>query len=51
MVASAEPAVAEGDSPAVDLPRTDVDADELRASPEFAALRREIGSAVKSAAA
>ncbi|WP_433627564.1 ABC transporter ATP-binding protein [Nocardia sp. CA-120079] len=35
----------------VDLPRTGVDADELRASPEFAALRREIGLAVKSAAA
>ncbi|WP_327094238.1 ABC transporter ATP-binding protein [Nocardia vinacea] len=35
----------------VGLPRTDVDADELRTSPEFAALRREIGSAVKSAAA
>ncbi|QLY29927.1 ABC transporter ATP-binding protein [Nocardia huaxiensis] len=35
----------------VDLPRTGVDPDELRASPEFAALRREVGHAVKSAAA
>ncbi|MEV0245819.1 ABC transporter ATP-binding protein [Nocardia sp. NPDC050712] len=35
----------------VDLPRTGVDADELRAAPEFAALRREVGLAVKSAAA
>ncbi|WP_052077393.1 ABC transporter ATP-binding protein [Rhodococcoides fascians] len=35
----------------VDLPRTGVDADELRGSPEFAALRAEVGQAVKSAAA
>ncbi|WP_052074086.1 ABC transporter ATP-binding protein [Rhodococcoides fascians] len=35
----------------VDLPRTGVDADELRGSPEFAALRAEVGHAVKSAAA
>ncbi|MEV0765039.1 ABC transporter ATP-binding protein [Nocardia sp. NPDC050435] len=35
----------------VGLPRTGVDADEVRASPEFAALRREVGLAVKAAAA
>lgn len=35
----------------VDLPRTGVDADEFRGSPEFAALRAEVGQAVKSAAA
>lgn len=35
----------------VDLPRSGVDADELRGSPEFAALRAEVGHAVKSAAA
>jgi taurine transport system ATP-binding protein len=34
----------------VDLPRTGVDSDELRGSPEFAALRAEVGQAVKSAA-
>ncbi|WP_063044877.1 ABC transporter ATP-binding protein [Nocardia pseudovaccinii] len=34
----------------VDLPRAGADADELRASAEFSALRREIGLAVKSAA-
>jgi taurine transport system ATP-binding protein len=35
----------------VDLPRGDVDADELRRSPEYTALRAEVGRAVKSAAA
>ncbi|WP_072804031.1 ABC transporter ATP-binding protein [Rhodococcoides yunnanense] len=35
----------------VDLPRSGVDADELRGSPEFAALRAEVGHAVKTAAA
>jgi taurine transport system ATP-binding protein len=35
----------------VDLPRTGVDADELRRSPEYAQLRAEVGRAVKSAAA
>lgn len=35
----------------VDLPRGDVDADELRRSPEYTALRTEVGRAVKSAAA
>jgi taurine transport system ATP-binding protein len=35
----------------VDLPRTGVDPDELRGSPEFAALRAEVGQAVKAAAA
>ena len=35
----------------VDLPRGDVDADELRRSPEYAELRTEVGRAVKSAAA
>ncbi|OZE82165.1 ABC transporter [Rhodococcus sp. 15-649-1-2] len=35
----------------VDLPRSGIDADELRGSPEFAALRAEVGHAVKSAAA
>ncbi|RJO76685.1 ABC transporter ATP-binding protein [Nocardia panacis] len=34
----------------VELPRTGVDPDELRASPEFLAARREIAKAVKSAA-
>ncbi|WP_050982818.1 ABC transporter ATP-binding protein [Mycolicibacterium phlei] len=35
----------------VDLPRTGVDADELRRSPEYAQLRAEVGRAVKAAAA
>ncbi|MGE2722750.1 ABC transporter ATP-binding protein [Mycolicibacterium celeriflavum] len=35
----------------VDLPRTGVDADELRRSPEYAELRAEVGAAVKAAAA
>ncbi len=35
----------------VNLPRGDVDADELRRSPEYAELRTEVGRAVKSAAA
>jgi taurine transport system ATP-binding protein len=35
----------------VDLPRGDVDADELRRSPEYADLRTEVGRAVKAAAA
>ncbi|MDT7793955.1 MAG: taurine transport system ATP-binding protein [Mycobacterium sp.] len=35
----------------VNLPRGDVDADELRRSPEYTALRAEVGRAVKSAAA
>jgi taurine transport system ATP-binding protein len=35
----------------VDLPRTGVEADELRRSPEYAQLRAEVGRAVKSAAA
>jgi taurine transport system ATP-binding protein len=35
----------------VDLPRTGVDPDELRRSPEYAELRTEVGRAVKSAAA
>ena len=35
----------------VDLPRGEVDADELRRSPEYTALRTEVGRAVKSAAA
>jgi taurine transport system ATP-binding protein len=35
----------------VDLPRGDVDADELRRSPEYAELRTEVGRAVKAAAA
>ncbi|MBB5916471.1 taurine transport system ATP-binding protein [Nocardia transvalensis] len=35
----------------VDLPRTGVDPDELRASPRFAQLRREVAGAVKAAAA
>ncbi|HEX2283684.1 MAG TPA: ABC transporter ATP-binding protein [Mycobacterium sp.] len=34
-----------------DLPRTGVDADDLRRSPEYAALRTEVGRAVKAAAA
>jgi taurine transport system ATP-binding protein len=35
----------------VDLPRTGVDPDELRRSPEYADLRAEVGRAVKAAAA
>ena len=35
----------------VNLARGDVDADELRRSPEYTALRTEVGLAVKSAAA
>lgn len=35
----------------VDLPRTGVDPDELRRSPEYTALRAEVGRAVKAAAA
>jgi len=35
----------------VDLPRTGVDAEELRRSPEYTALRAEVGRAVKAAAA
>ncbi|WP_193045148.1 ABC transporter ATP-binding protein [Mycolicibacterium baixiangningiae] len=35
----------------VDLPRTDVDPDELRRSPEYTELRAEVGRAVKAAAA
>nr|WP_246098119.1 ABC transporter ATP-binding protein [Rhodococcus spelaei] len=35
----------------VDLPRSGVDADELRGSPRFAALRARVGHAVKEAAA
>jgi taurine transport system ATP-binding protein len=35
----------------VDLPRTGVDPDELRRSPEYAELRAEVGQAVKRAAA
>ena len=35
----------------VDLPRTGVDADELRRSPEYTAIRTEVGRAVKAAAA
>jgi len=35
----------------VDLPRTGVDAEELRLSPEYARLRAEVGRAVKAAAA
>ncbi|OBF27616.1 ABC transporter ATP-binding protein [Mycobacterium sp. ACS4331] len=35
----------------VDLPRTGVDPDELRRSPEYTKLRAEVGRAVKSAAA
>ena len=35
----------------VDLPRTGVDADELRRSPEYTRLRAEVGKAVKAAAA
>jgi taurine transport system ATP-binding protein len=35
----------------VDLPRTGVDADELRRSPEYTAIRAEVGRAVKAAAA
>ena len=35
----------------VDLPRTGVDPDELRRSPEYARLRAEVGRAVKAAAA
>ncbi|MEZ0339115.1 ABC transporter ATP-binding protein [Mycobacterium sp. pV006] len=35
----------------VDLPRTGVDPDDLRRSPEYAELRAEVGRAVKSAAA
>ena len=35
----------------VDLPRTGVDPDELRRSPEYAELRAEVGHAVKAAAA
>ena len=35
---------------AVDLPRTGVDPDELRGSPEYAELRARVGQAVKSAA-
>jgi taurine transport system ATP-binding protein len=35
----------------VDLPRTGVDPDDLRRSPEYAALRAEVGHAVKAAAA
>lgn len=35
----------------VDLPRTGVDADELRRSPEYTALRAEVGHAVRAAAA
>jgi taurine transport system ATP-binding protein len=35
----------------VELPRGNVDADELRRSPEYAQLRAEVGRAVKSAAA
>ena len=34
----------------IDLPRSGVDPEELRGSPEFAALRAEVGHAVKSAA-
>ena len=37
--------------PPVDLPRTGVDPDELRGSPEYAVLRAEVGHAVKAAAA
>ena len=36
---------------AVDLPRTDVDADELRRSAEYVRLRQEVSRAVKAAAA
>lgn len=35
----------------VDLPRAGVDADELRRSPEYTAIRTEVGRAVKAAAA
>ena len=35
----------------VDLPRTGVDPDELRRSPEYTRLRSEVGRAVKAAAA
>jgi taurine transport system ATP-binding protein len=35
----------------VDLPRTGVDADELRRSPEYTEIRTEVGRAVKAAAA
>ncbi|MET8094295.1 hypothetical protein [Micromonospora sp. NPDC005220] len=35
----------------VDLPRTGVEPDELRGSPEYAALRATIGHAVRAAAA
>jgi taurine transport system ATP-binding protein len=35
----------------VELPRTGVDADELRRSPEYTAIRTEVGRAVKAAAA
>jgi taurine transport system ATP-binding protein len=35
----------------VDLPRTGVDTDELRRSPEYTAIRTEVGRAVKAAAA
>ena len=34
-----------------DLPRTNVDPDELRRSPEYAQLRAEVGRAVNAAAA
>jgi taurine transport system ATP-binding protein len=35
----------------VDLPRTGIDADELRQSPEYIRLRAEVGRAVRDAAA
>ena len=35
----------------IDLPRTGVDPDDLRGSPEYAAFRAEVGHAVKVAAA
>jgi taurine transport system ATP-binding protein len=35
----------------VDLPRTGIDAEELRRSPEYTRLRAEVGRAVREAAA